>query len=80
MARIDEDPDQRDKTPLQLEAILTCPNCLTDFDYVFQAPEGIYYKEDLVEAPTSVVRCPNPECGHEWTAEYEGWIAHEDAG
>jgi uncharacterized Zn-finger protein len=78
MARIDEDPDTRDQAPLVLENMLDCPECDTTFDHAFTAPPGIFYKEDLVDAPREEVKCPN--CGHKWEAEYEGWLSHEDAG
>lgn len=77
MARVDLDPEERDKHPLQLTNLLDCPACGTTFDHVFTAPEGVFDMEDLVDAPQETVTCP---CGHSWEAEYEGWLSHEDAG
>lgn len=78
MARVDIDPNERDKEPLQLESLLDCPECDTTFDYVFTAPDGVFEREDLVDAPTATVECPS--CGHQWEATWEGWLSHEDAG
>lgn len=78
MARIDEDPEQRDKAPLVLENVVECPRCEAEFDGLFTAPEGIFEKEDLIEAPVAVLECPS--CGLEAKFTYEGWISHEDAG
>lgn len=78
MARIDQRPEDRDRQPLQLDSIVTCPECETDFDAVFTAAEGVYEREDLIDAPVQRVVCP--KCGHAWDAEWEGWLAHEDAG
>ena len=78
MARVDESRDERDRSPLLLSGIVDCPECDTPFEWVFQAPEGVYDKEDLTDAPVEEVECP--ECGHRWTEEWGGWVAHEDAG
>lgn len=78
MARVDEDREERDQEPLKLESILTCEECDVDFDHVFTADEGIFEREDLVDAPVEEVTCPN--CGLSWEAEWGGWLAHEDAG
>jgi hypothetical protein len=80
MARIDEDPDERDTAPLTLTQVLDCPECDTPFDHVFTAPPGVFYSEDLEDPPTETVTCPNPECNHSWEETYSGWTAHSDAG
>lgn len=77
MARIDEDPEERDQTLLLLDAIITCPGCGGSFDFVFQAPEGVYEREDLVDEIETRSECPI--CGMEFPARYEGWTSHEDA-
>lgn len=78
MARIDENPDDRDRRPLQVAGFATCPECQADIEVVFTAPEGIFEVEDLSEAPKKVVHCTN--CEHDFDAEWGGWVAHEDAG
>lgn len=78
MARIDQVPSERDQHSLQLDVLLDCPKCEETFDFVFQAPEDVYDLEDLIDAPEAVAECP--KCGHKWKAQYEGWVAHEDAG
>lgn len=80
MARIDVPKEDRDREPLQLSSLLDCPECQTTFEHVFTAPEGIFEREDLIDPPTAQVKCPNPHCGEEWFAEWEGWTSHEDAG
>lgn len=78
MVRQDVAPEDRDQQPLQLSAVLDCPDCGTTFEVIFMAPDGVFDAEDLVDAPTSEVECPS--CGECWTAEYPGWCLHEDAG
>jgi uncharacterized protein (UPF0212 family) len=78
VARIDELPDERDREPLRLVNIVTCPLCDTDFDQEFVAADGIFEREDLVDSPESDARCP--ACGHRWHVVWGGWSAHEDAG
>lgn len=77
MARQDMERAERDSHPLQLPAIVTCPECSVDTDVVFIAPDGVFDMEDLTEAPQMTIK---GYCGHNFLAEYEGWIAHEDAG
>ena len=78
LARVDENPDDRDRRPLQVVGFATCPDCEADIEVVFTAPDGIYEVEDLVEAPKQRVSCGN--CPAEFEAEWGGWVAHEDAG
>lgn len=78
MARVDIAPEDRDKEPLRLEGILDCPECECAFDHVFTAADGVFEREDLIDAPTEEVECP--ACGHVWAATWEGWLSHEDAG
>ena len=80
MARVDEHPDERDTQPLQLQNTVDCPECDTIFDVVYTAPDGVFDNEDLVDAPVMEITCPNSDCGYTWEREYEGWLAHEDAG
>lgn len=78
MARIDEDPEDRDKAPLRLTGVFDCPECDVTFDHIFVAGEGVYDTEDLIEAPVGEVECPS--CGCTWMGEFGGWVAHGDAG
>jgi len=78
MARVDEAREDRDKHPIQLPAMVDCPECDTVFAVVFTAQEGVFDLEDLIDAPVMVVTCPG--CEYAWTQDYEGWIAHSDAG
>ena len=77
MGRHDLDPDERDQEPFQVAQILTCVVCMTDFDHVFTAPDGIFEAEDIVDPIKEQVTCPN---GHVRTYMYSGWLHHEDAG
>lgn len=78
MARKDEAPEDRDQQPLLLSSLLDCENCEMTFDEVFQAPDGVFEVEDLIDPPSKEVVCPS--CGHDWVAEYGGWHEHESAG
>lgn len=64
--------------PYQVEAWLDCPECGCTLDEVFTCPPGVTDVQEMVDAPVKSVICP--DCGHEWTAEWEGWIEHESAG
>lgn len=77
MARQDEDPALRDSAPIQIDNILECPQCSIEFDHTFTAPDGVFEREDLIEAPEEDVSCP--ACAHTWRATWEGWLAHDDA-
>jgi len=69
----------RDDIPdLILSCMFDCEECDTTFDHVFKAPEGVHEVEDLVEAPEEEVTCPG--CGDVQVREWQGWMAHEDAG
>jgi hypothetical protein len=78
MSRKDLEPEERDLVPLQVESIITCPRCSTEFEAVFQAPDGVFELEDLEDPIEQRFSCPN--CGLEWVAIYDGWIVHGDAG
>lgn len=78
MARIDEEPDERDQAPLVLSELQDCPECGTTQDVDYVCPEGIYELEDVVEAPSTTTTCVH--CAHEWQSEYSGWTVHQDAG
>ena len=78
MARADIPRGERDTAPLQLPNLVDCEECFATFDVVYIAQEGVYDMEDLVDAPVMEVQCP--ACGHTWEREWEGWLAHEDAG
>lgn len=80
MARVDEEPEDRDQTRLRLPALLDCPtsHCRTTFEWVFVAPEGVYDSQDLSEPPEDEVECP--ACHTTWVQEYEGWAFHTEAG
>ena len=78
MARVDVDPEDRDRGSLLLAQLLTCPACEVVFDHVFTAPAGVIDEQDLVESVVESLRCPSCDCPFE--ARYDGWIAHEDAG
>lgn len=78
MGRKDLEPEERDLIPLQVESIVTCQFCDTDFEVVFQAPEGVYEVEDLEDPITQAEKCP--ACNQEQVVTYDGWIVHGDAG
>lgn len=78
MARADQEPEDRDVTPLQLENVVDCENCGAMFDVVYTCDDGIFDLEDLKDAPEMVVTCPS--CGNAWNRPWEGWLAHSDAG
>jgi hypothetical protein len=63
---------------LQVESIATCRFCDTDFEVVFQAPEGVYEVEDLEDPISQIEKCP--ACGKTQAVTYDGWIVHGDAG
>jgi len=77
VARVDEPPEERDSHPLLLDALVDCTYCGLSFDVVFEAPEGVYEREDLVDQPEMDVTCP--ACGTIFHATYTGWTEHEDA-
>jgi hypothetical protein len=78
MGRKDLEPEDRDLVPLQVEAIVTCKYCGTDFEVVFQALEGVYEVEDLEDPISQIEKCP--ACNTTQVATYDGWIVHGDAG
>lgn len=78
MTRVDQDPEDRDVTPLQLPNVVDCEDCGCMFDVVYTCPDGVFDLEDMVDAPEMDVTCP--ECGKVWNRPYEGWLAHSDAG
>ena len=78
MGRKDLEPEERDLIPLEVESIVTCQFCFTDFQVVFQAPEGVYETEDLEDPITQTEKCP--VCDREQVLTYDGWIVHGDAG
>lgn len=77
MARIDENPEDRDQEPLRLDQMEECPSCEVLQDVVFQAPAGVFELEDLTEAPEALVTCVS--CQYVWKALYSGWTIHEEA-
>lgn len=78
MARADTAPEDRDREPLKLPAMIDCEQCETTYDFVFVCEEGVYEPEDVVDAPSAETTCPN--CGHAQQEQWEGWTAHQDAG
>ena len=78
MGRKDLDPEDRDQEPLIRESIVECPSCQTEFEVVFQAPDGIFETEDLEDPIEQQVECP--ECSTSFIAKFEGWVVHGDAG
>lgn len=67
----------RDSHPLLLPATVDCPECGVLTDIVFRAPDGVFELEDLTDPPVMEVK---GYCGHTYTVQYGGWVAHEDAG
>jgi len=60
--------------------LVDCPECGATFDVEFDT--GVRDEDGLtdlglLETPAT---CPSPECGHEWSAEFEGWTNYGDAG
>lgn len=82
MARVDTDPDKRDEVDrLTLTQIVECPDCETEFEVFFLAPEGVEDMEDIEEPDKLKVEAqPCPACGFEADYKYEGWTVHGDAG
>lgn len=78
MARVDQSEEERDSQPLQISKILDCPECDIAFDHVFDAPEGVFDREELVDQPEAEVTCPG--CEHTWVAICDVWVSTEDAG
>lgn len=77
MARVDEDPEERDQEPLRLSQIVECAMCETMQEVEFVAPEGVYDLEELTEAPETTHTCVS--CGYEAEVTYSGWTVHEEA-
>ncbi len=79
MARIDQAPEDRDRTPLTITNVIDCPSCGEMFDHVFStAGTATWDVEELTELPTETVVCP--ECGSSWEHTAEAWSFHSDAG
>lgn len=53
-----------------------CPECGTTFDVAF--PTGALDEDGLtdVDELEAEATCPNPDCVHEFTAEYSGWAMY----
>jgi ferredoxin-like protein FixX len=77
MARVDEDPEDRDQEPLRLSQLVDCAMCKTTQEVEFVAPEGVYEAEDLTEAPETTHTCVN--CGYEAEVTYAGWTNTQEA-
>lgn len=77
MARIDEEPEDRDQAPLRLSQLVDCGLCGTTQDVLFEAPEGVYDLEELEEAPETTHTCVS--CGHAAEVTYSGWTIHTEA-
>lgn len=78
MARVDEAPEERDQHPLVLSQLEECPNCAELQEVTFQAAEGTYDLEDLIEVPEGLATCI--ACDFEWDVSYSGWVSSEEAG
>lgn len=78
MARVDTNPEDRDREPLVLSALVDCESCETTYDAYFHFPSGVYEREDIIDAPIETVTCPS--CGHQQDEQWPGWTAHADAG
>lgn len=58
-----------------LSANIDCPVCGTTFEGVWRPVADTI--QDLDEAPVQSQVCPD---GHEFDAEYPGWISYTEAG
>ena len=77
MARIDEEPEDRDQTPLRLEQFVECAMCGQLQDVQFPTPPGVYELEDLTESPEIVWTCVS--CGFEAEITFSKWTIHDEA-
>lgn len=74
MERVGQEPDDA----FRVSGVFECPGCGADFDVLFDPQEGVYEREDLIDAPEMDVECPG--CGTKFHVVWGGWVAHEDAG
>lgn len=60
---------------LRFSANVDCPECGSTFEQIWT--DDSMTVEDMVDAPVATAHCE--ECGHEWEAEYEGWMIRSEA-
>lgn len=61
---------------LQFTALVTCPECDTDFEGFWR--DDSITEEDMTETPVAAQRCP--ECGYTEDLEWPGWMHRSEAG
>lgn len=74
----DNDTAEEHDQPLRFSAIITCPECGTDFDGEWT--DDAIDIEQIVDPPTGDQTCPNPDCMHVFEETYPGWFNYSDAG
>lgn len=77
MARVDEDPEERDQEPLQLSQLVDCGMCGVAQEVFFRCDEGVYTLEDMIDQPETTHTCVS--CGYESEVTFSGWVINEEA-